>query len=656
MSVFSKIPETSSDSRSFSQGSEIGDDEPDLDLQNTSGQGGEKLQFHESTTAMDLIEMSESQAPVGNRKKLVLKLSGRDTKNSRLEGDEKKMLESSSSLPQTEEHKQGSLVDEDVDLHPIAATDPKLSQSVNRVTIRCKGLLEKNPNHASSSGGSDIPMEVSCSRRLERGSRGAGDGHNVENTVVVSNDNSHDLKENAQLVPRLPTRIKIRSSGTLKQEKTPKLKLVTGKQKMVGTEDSSASLADSYGSGVEERISYSGYYENCPGADFPDAETDEVRRTRSMEIKASTCEAGRRDRNLKLRRSDRSAGSSKISENPTRDRMLNSSNVRSKSARSRQDNFFEDDQAPPSTSQSNAAIGKISWLMLSEHEPGYRYIPQLGDEVVYLRQGHQEYIEKYAPYERGPWNTMKGRINDVETCLVEALHYASVPGSGESCCKLTLKFIDDSSSVYGKVLKLTLPELLHAPDFLVEKTWYDLALSRSWTPGDMCSVWWRHEDGEGGSWWEGRIVSANPKSVYFPDSPWERYAVQYQGDPGPELHSPWELHDPEFRWEPPHIDFDTRNKFLDYLSKLERRKQDYGMVNLEQVSQRPDFLNRFPVPLTLNLVRSRLTNNYYRSEKAVKHDINVMVSNAMSYFSKTTEIFKKMKRMADFFERTLSNL
>lgn len=87
MSVFSKIPETSSlgeddedvseddssDSRSFSQGSEIGDDEPDLDLQNTSGQGGEKLQFHESTTAMDPIEMSES--PIGNRKKLVLKLS-----------------------------------------------------------------------------------------------------------------------------------------------------------------------------------------------------------------------------------------------------------------------------------------------------------------------------------------------------------------------------------------------------------------------------------------------------------------------------------------------------------------------------------------------------------------------------------------------------
>uniref|UniRef100_A0A803M7J1 Bromo domain-containing protein n=1 Tax=Chenopodium quinoa TaxID=63459 RepID=A0A803M7J1_CHEQI len=653
MSVFSRIPETSSlgedeedgsegdssDSQSISQDSEIGVYEPAWDLQNTSGQGGEKIPFHESAAVIDPIELSEAQTSVGNKKKLVLKLSVRDTKNSWSRSDNQRMLESSSSLSQAADHKQRSFGDEDVDLHPLAATDQKPSQSVNRVTIKCKGLLEK-----TSSAGSDIPVEASCSRWLESGSNGNGDGYSVENAVEFSNGNSHDLEETVQPVPRPPTRIKIKSSGILKQEKNPRLKLVTGIKKLGGTDDSSASYIASYAGGVEENNYNTGYYENYSGVDFPDAETDVVRRTRSMEIKASTREAGRGCRTLKLRKSDRSAESSKISDKSLR------------SARSRHDTFFEDGQGPPSTSLSNAAVGKISWLMLSEHEPGYRYIPQLGDEVVYLRQGHQEYIEKYAPHERGPWNTMKGRINDAETCLVEGLHYAYVPGSGESCCKLTLKFVDDSSSVFGKPLKLTLPELLHAPDFLVEKAWYDLAVSRNWTPGDTCSVWWRHEDGEGGSWWEGQIVDAKPKSVDFPDSPWERYAVQYLGDPGIELHSPWELHNPEFRWEPPHIDFDTRNKFLDYLSKLERRRQDYGMVNLEQVSHRPDFLNRFPAPLSLNVVRSRLTNNYYRSEKAVKHDINVMMSNAMSYFAKNAGVFKKMKRMNDFFERTLSNL
>lgn len=654
----------SSDSGSLSQDSEIRDDEPVWDLQYKLDQGGEKAPLDDSPTVMNPFEMSVPQAPVESRKKLVLKLSVRDTKKSLPKSDDQKELDASSSLPQTQEDEQACVNDEDMDLHPPAASNRKPNQSVNRVTIKCKGRLDKFPNHPSSSASvddvyspdklsadSDIPMEVSCRGSLVIGCEGDGGGYSMENAVAVSNNNSHELKESAQPVP---TRIKIKSNGIWKQEKTSKLKLVTGIKKLVATEGPSAPYAASCGSGVEDFNSNTGYYEHC--TDFPDAETDVVRRTRSMEIKASTREVGKVNRKVKLWKTDQSAGTSKIPENSSRDCILNSSvNMRSRSTRSRQDNFYEEDYGLPSASQSSV-FGKISWLMLCEHEPGYRYIPQLGDEVVYLRQGHQEYIEKYAPYERGPWISTKGRINDVETCLVEGLDYAPVPGSGESCCKLTLKFIDDSSSVFGRSFKLTLPELLQAPDFLVEKTWYDFAVSRNWTPGNTCSVWWRHEEGEGGSWWEGRIVSAKPKSSDFPDSPWERYAVQYQGDPDPELQSPWELHDPEVRWDPPHIDFETRNKLLDNLSKLERKKQEYGIVNLEQVSQKPDFLNRFPVPLSPNVVRSRLTNNYYRNVEAVKHDINVMVSNALSYFSKNTEHFRKMKKMAESFERTLSKL
>lgn len=34
----------------------------------------------------------------------------------------------------------------------------------------------------------------------------------------------------------------------------------------------------------------------------------------------------------------------------------------------------------------NSVSRKISWLLLSEHEDGCRYIPQLGDEVIYFKQ------------------------------------------------------------------------------------------------------------------------------------------------------------------------------------------------------------------------------------------------------------------------------
>ncbi|CAO2818728.1 unnamed protein product [Amaranthus hypochondriacus] len=636
----------SSDSESFSQDSAIQDDEPYLDFHNTLDRGVEKAFFEDSSTAMDPIEPSEHQAAIGNKKKLVLKLCFRDTKKSFPENDSKRHVGSSSDLPQLEEDEKARS-NEDVDLHPPVATNEKPIQSANRVKIRCKGWSE---NHVSSSTAAndvftpdrvsadcDIPMEGSRHERLERGSEGDGG---------VCNDKSYELKDYAQPIP---TRIKIKSSGILKQEKTPKLKLVTGKKKLLAAEGSSVPNTISHDSGVDESNYNTDHYGHYLGADFPDAETDMVRRTRSIEIKASTCEDGRVNHKLKLSKFDRLAGTSKNSEDSSRDYM-------SRSSRRRHDIFDEDDQELPSTSKANGSIGKISWLMLSEHEPGYRYIPQLGDEVVYLRQGHQEYIENYNPSDRGPWVTMKGWINDVETCLIEGLDYAHVPGSGESCCKLILKFIDSSSSVCGKSFKLTLPELLQTPDFLVEKTWYDFSVSRHWSPGDTCSVWWRHGVEEGGSWWEGRIISIEPKSMDFPDSPWDRYAVLYQGDPTPLLHSPWELHDSNYRWELPHMNFDTRNRLLDILSKLERKKQDYGMLNLEQVSQRPDFLNRFPVPLSPSVVRSRLTNNYYRSVKAVKHDIDIMMSNAMSYFARNLEQSKKMRRMADYFERTLSNL
>lgn len=121
----------------------------------------------------------------------------------------------------------------------------------------------------------------------------------------------------------------------------------------------------------------------------------------------------------------------------------------------------------------------------------------------------------------------------------------------------------------GKSFKLTLPELINFPDFVVEKTWYDTAMRRNWSPRDKCIVWWRNANGEGGSWWEGRILSAQAKSPDFSESPWERYLIQYKTDPTEtHLHSPWELYDPEIHLDYAHIEHEIRNKLLSYFYKL----------------------------------------------------------------------------------------
>ena len=169
-----------------------------------------------------------------------------------------------------------------------------------------------------------------------------------------------------------------------------------------------------------------------------------------------------------------------------------------------------------------------------------------------------------------PPRSLKGNLNAVEICKVEALDYTWGVGSGESCCRIKLEFIDPSSNVFGKSFALTLPELKDFSDFIVEKPLYDASIKRNWTTRDKCQVWWRNQNGEGGEWWLGRIVLSQAKSPEFPNSPWLRYHVRYKEDSSQtEQHNPWELYDDHILWERPHIDSESRDKLLHYFSKLE---------------------------------------------------------------------------------------
>lgn len=160
-------------------------------------------------------------------------------------------------------------------------------------------------------------------------------------------------------------------------------------------------------------------------------------------------------------------------------------------------------------------------------------------------------------------------IRDVEICSVVEMDYATLAGSGESGCKIWLTFIDPLSSVKGRTFKLTLPELVDFPDFLVERTRYEYSLERNWSLGDHCSVWWRDEGG-GGKWWDAQVVSVSDKSPDFPGSPWERLVVQYPIDDVPSRHSPWELVGKDGEWDQPSMDPEIRKTMLSLFSKLEQ--------------------------------------------------------------------------------------
>ncbi|CAN8265504.1 unnamed protein product [Cochlearia groenlandica] len=351
--------------------------------------------------------------------------------------------------------------------------------------------------------------------------------------------------------------------------------------------------------------------------------------------------------------------SSDLRENQT----TSGSTLRLRSTRNRKSTYpFSSETKPVESKKPQLVIEKISWLTLSTHEEGSRYIPQKGDEVAYLRQGHQEYLNYSSLREVAPWSSMKGgKIKAVEICKVENLEYATLPGSGDSCCKMILRVIDSNSEVFNLTFKLTLPEVVTFPDFLVERSRYEAAIQRNWTCRDKCKVWWRDEGEEDGSWWEGRILAVKAKSPDFPDSPWERYTVKYKSDPTEtHLHSPWELFDSDTKWEQPHIDDEKRNRLLSALAKLEtsgKKTQDsYGLQKLNHTVGNSGYSNRFPVPLSLEVVRSRLENNYYRSVEALRHDVSVMLSNAETFFGRNKSMAAKISHLSSWFDRTLPSL
>jgi len=101
------------------------------------------------------------------------------------------------------------------------------------------------------------------------------------------------------------------------------------------------------------------------------------------------------------------------------------------------------------------------------------------------------------------------------------------------------------------------------------------------------------------------------------------------------------------------------NKLTDFRKKNPDSFEDsYGLQKLNQIMGNSSYTNRFPVPLSLEVIRSRIENNYYRSMEALRHDVSVMLSNAETFFdlNKCVGVAVKISDLSQWFDRTLSSL
>lgn len=120
-------------------------------------------------------------------------------------------------------------------------------------------------------------------------------------------------------------------------------------------------------------------------AEFGEATADVIRRKRSMRLKATSSQSSARNSVLRLRSGSGSVDKVKKQEVPSTS-AYDGASLQEWPSTSRSRSASTSKQSLNTGIRLNNVSRKVSWLMLSEHEESCRYIPQLGDEVVYFKQ------------------------------------------------------------------------------------------------------------------------------------------------------------------------------------------------------------------------------------------------------------------------------
>jgi hypothetical protein len=202
---------------------------------------------------------------------------------------------------------------------------------------------------------------------------------------------------------------------------------------------------------------------------------------------------------------------------------------------------FSEHSIPPSPKQTTPKKEKVKetvWVPEPREPPEWLsknipvrtpYLPQIQDMVVYIKQGHVEFVTKnaaYYPYvidETLP-DLVLGRVVEI-TFTPGAIIYCTV--------KMAIYpqlLVEDINVKELPTTEITFFDANDCPDFLI--LWQDFEQSQRvhWELGDK--VVSRYGDGE----FEGVIADITDL-----ETPWEKYGVKFENTAEITRFSPWEL-------------------------------------------------------------------------------------------------------------------
>uniref|UniRef100_A0A8C3K4C9 Bromodomain and WD repeat domain containing 1 n=1 Tax=Calidris pygmaea TaxID=425635 RepID=A0A8C3K4C9_9CHAR len=283
------------------------------------------------------------------------------------------------------------------------------------------------------------------------------------------------------------------------------------------------------------------------------------------------------------------------------------------------------------------------------------FVPQMGDEVIYFRQGHEAYIEavrKNNIYElnphKEPWR--KVVLRDQELVKIVGIRYEVGP---PTLCCLKLAFIDHATGKHtDKSFSIRYHDMPDVIDFLILRQFYDEARQRNWQASD------RFRSIIDDAWWFGTVLGQEPYQPQYPDSHFQCYSVKWDNGEVEKL-SPWDMEPvPDNVDQPEELGASVSVTFEEVEKLLYKPQEgEWGMKSRDEACERiisgidqlltldisaafagpvdlctyPKYCTVIAYPTDLNTIRTRLANRFYRRISALVWEVRYIESNARTF-------------------------
>ncbi|XP_014642409.1 PREDICTED: bromodomain and WD repeat-containing protein 1 [Ceratotherium simum simum] len=307
------------------------------------------------------------------------------------------------------------------------------------------------------------------------------------------------------------------------------------------------------------------------------------------------------------------------------------------------------------------------------------FVPQMGDEVIYFRQGHEAYIEAVRRnniYElnpnKEPWRKMD--LRDQELVKIVGIRYEVGP---PTLCCLKLAFIDPATGkLTDRSFSIRYHDMPDVIDFLVLRQFYDEARQRNWQSCD------RFRSIIDDAWWFGTVLSQEPYQRQYPDSHFQCYIVRWDNTEIEKL-SPWDMEPIPDNVDPPEELGASISVTSDELEKLLYKPEDgeWGQKSRDEECERiisgidqllnldiaaafagpvdlctyPKYCTVVAYPTDLYTIRMRLVNRFYRRLSALVWEVRYIEHNARTFNEPESVIARSAKKITDQLLKFIKN-